>query len=87
MYLHWMNTLKPLKPQAEKLKSREMKVEWWRMIKKDEGWRMNDEGWWFQAVEGFLWLTDRLTDGRTDICDCRVAFATENCFLNMYTHT
>ena len=21
---------------------------------------------------------DRLTDGRTDICDCRVAFATEN---------
>ena len=34
---------------------------------------MNDEGWWFQAVEGFLWRTD----GRTDISDCRVAFATE----------
>ena len=40
---------------------------------KDEWWRMNDEGWWFQAVEGFC----RQTDGRTDICDCRVAFATE----------
>ena len=23
-------------------------------------------------------MTDRLTDGRTDICDSRVAFATEN---------
>ena len=36
---------------------------------KDEGWMKNDEGWmmiWFQAVE------------RTDICDCWVAFATEN---------
>ena len=74
MYLHWMNTLKPLKPQAEKLKSREMKVEWWRMNEEDEGCRMNDKGWWFQAIEGFLWLTNR----RTDICECRVAFATEN---------
>ena len=34
---------------------------------------MSDEGWWFQAVEGFC----RLIDGRTDICECRVAFATE----------
>ena len=42
-------------------------------MKYDEGWMMKDEGWWFQAVEGF-WLR---TDGRTDICDCRVAFATE----------
>ena len=39
----------------------------------DEGWMVNDEGWWFQAVEGFC----RLTDERTDNCDCRVAFATE----------
>ena len=46
--------------------------EWWRMMK-DEGWMKKDEGWWFQAVEGFWWLTNR----RTDICDCRVAFATE----------
>ena len=46
---------------------------WWRMMKDDEGWMKDDEGWWFQAVEGFC----RRTDGRTDICDCRVAFATE----------
>ena len=42
-------------------------------MKNDEGSGMNDEEWWFQAVEGFC----RRTDGRTDICDCRVAFATE----------
>ena len=49
-------------------------------MKNDEGWRMNDEGWWFQVVEGFC----RLTDERTDICECRVAFATEkvNCILD-----
>ena len=40
----------------------------------DEGCKMNDEGWWFQAVEGFCFRTHE----RTDICDCRVAFATEN---------
>ena len=38
-----------------------------------EGWMKNDEGWWFQAVEGFCWRTDEWTD----ICDCRVASATE----------
>ena len=43
-------------------------------MKNDEGRRLNDEEWWFQAVEGFLWLTDRWTES----CDCRVAFATEN---------
>ena len=56
--------------------------EWWRMNErwkdewkmKDEWWMMNDEGWCFQAVEGFC----RQTDRRTDICECRVAFATEN---------
>ena len=46
-------------------------------IKNDEWWRLNDEEWWFQAVEGFC----RRTDGRTDICDCRVAFATEKVHL------
>ena len=25
-------------------------------------------------------MTDERTDGRTDICECRVAFATENDF-------
>ena len=63
--------------QAEKLKSREMKEGWMKSdegwMKNDERWMMKDEGCWFQAVEGFCWWTD----GRTDICDCRVAFATE----------
>ena len=77
--------------QAEKLKSREMKERWmknderWmkndeRWMKNDEGWRLNDEGWWFQAVMGFCWLTDR----RTDICECRVAFATENIIFQWF---
>ena len=35
---------------------------------------MNDEGWWFQAVQGFCWQMDN----QTDICNCRVAFAFEN---------
>ena len=47
-----------------------MKEGW---MKNDEGWLKNDEGWWFQAEEGFCFMTDR----RTDICDCLVAFATE----------
>ena len=34
-----------------------------------------DEGWWFLAVEGFWFMTDK----QTDICECRVTFATENC--------
>ena len=47
-------------------------------MKNDEGWMKIDEGWWFQAVEGFGGQTDRRTNRRTDICVCRVAFATEN---------
>ena len=54
----------------------------WRMnegwMRNDEGWMLNDEEWWFQAVEGFCFLTDGRTDRRTDIGACRVAFATEN---------
>ena len=76
---------------AEKLKSHEMKDDegWWRMMKVDEGWwRMmkDDEGWWrrmkdndFKLLGGFWW-TDGQTKRRTDICDCRVAFMTENCW-------
>ena len=52
-----------------------MKEGW---MKNDEWWRVNDEGWWFQAVEGFCRQTNRQTNERTDICDCRVAFSTEN---------
>ena len=58
-------------------------------MKNDERWRMNDAVWWFQAVEGFWFMTDGQTNKRTDICDCRVAFATENnkqnFRANMYT--
>ena len=44
----------------------------WRMMK-DERWMMKDDD--FKLLKGFaLWRTDR----RTDICNCRVAFATEN---------
>ena len=49
--------------------------EWWMM--NDEGWMKNDEGWWFLAFEGFWFMTDKQTNKRTDICECRVAFATE----------
>ena len=51
---------------------------------KDEGWKMKDEGWnmkdecWMLKDEG-LRLKGVLTNEWTDICDCRVAFATENC--------
>ena len=51
-----------------------MKKGW---MKNDEGWMMNDEGSWFLAAEGFWFMTDKRTDKRTDICECRVAFATE----------
>ena len=37
------------KKQAEKLKSREMKVEWWRL--KDEWWMMKDDD--FKLLKGF----------------------------------
>ena len=37
---------------------------------------MNDDD--FKLFRGF---GDRLTNGRTDICECRVAFATENMYF------
>ena len=45
----------------------------------DEGWMMKDDD--FKLLRGF---DDRQTNERTDICDCRVAFATEksNTFLS-----
>ena len=51
-----------------------MKDEWWKL--KDEGWRLKDEGWMLkdEGWRGFCFWTD----GLTDICECRVAFATEN---------
>ena len=52
----------------------------------NEGWIKNDEGWmkdeWrmmkdddFKLLRGFDYGQ---TDERTDICDCRVTFATES---------
>ena len=41
-------------------------------------WRMKDEGWWFQALRVFCFLTDRWMD----ICNCRVTFATEKKTFN-----
>ena len=77
-----------------------MKDGWWRLMKDDEGWwRMvkDDEGWWRMVKddEGSLisscfgvLVYDRWTDGqmnkRTDICECRVAFATENSEEKIY---
>ena len=60
--------------QAEKLKSREMKEGWWRMMKDDEGWwRMNELWWrmnqeWWRMMISSCWgvlQTDWLTDERT----------------------
>ena len=39
-----------------------MKEEWM----KNEGWMNNDEGWGFQAVEGFWFMTDKQTNEWTD---------------------
>ena len=48
-----------------------MKDEWGMM--KDEGWMMKDEE--FKLLRGFAsWRIDK----QMDICECRVAFATEN---------
>ena len=63
--------------QVETLKSCKMKEAW---IKSDEGWTKNEEGWMmndddFKLLKGFALGR---TKKRTDICDCRVAFATEN---------
>ena len=44
---------------------------------KDESRRMKDDD--FKLLRGFAYgQTDELTNEQTDICDCRVAFKTEN---------
>ena len=54
-----------------------MNEEWWRM--KDEWWRMMISSCWgvLQTDGQKDKLTNKQTDKQTDICDCRVAFATE----------
>ena len=84
-YAWWIPLTYAFKKQAEKLKSREMKEGWmkndevwmkdeWRMMK-DEGWMMKDDD--FKLLRGFA---SEQTDRRTDICECRVAFAAKNWF-------
>ena len=69
------NKLKSLKVAKWRKDEWRMTKDDWRMMK-DERWRMDDDD--FKLLKGFaLRLTDRRTDRRTDICDCRVAFATE----------
>ena len=55
--------------QAEKIKWRMKMNEEWRMMK-DEEWMIKDYD--FKLLRGFI------TDRWTDICECRVTFATEN---------
>ena len=66
--------LKSLKVTKWRKDEGRMKEEWWRMIQ-DKWRKMKDEGWMkmISSCWGVL-----LMDRRTDICDCRVAFATEN---------
>ena len=82
---HWF--FASLEKQAEKFKSREMKDEGWKMNDecwkmKDEGWKMKDECWKMKdsGWRGFWGQTNR----QTDICDFRVAFATENYTPNVH---
>ena len=56
-----------------------MNVEGWML--KDEGWMLKDE-WWRMMISS-CWgvsVTDGQMNERTDIGECRVAFATENGF-------
>ena len=58
-----------------------------RQMMKDESWRMKDEKIDFKLFEGFgLWQTNEQMNGQTDICDCRVAFATENWIKKENSH-
>ena len=49
-----------------------MKVEWWKLKMKDDD---------FKLLRGFA---DWRTNGRTDICDCRVAFVTEKIGFRLF---
>ena len=76
------NKLKSLKVAKWRKDEWMMNEEWWREMKNDEErWRiMKDERWMmkdddFKLLKGFALR-------RTDICDCRVAFAAENSEYN-----
>ena len=61
-----------------------MKVEGWRL--KNKGWMMKDKGWMMKdrldddLFEGFKLLRG-FDDRLTDICECKVAFATEKIII------
>ena len=49
--------------------------------------RMNEE-WWRMMISSCLrvLLSDEWTNEQTDICDCRVAFVTENCWYHCHLY-
>ena len=58
-------------------------------MSQNEEWMMKDDESMidFKVFWGFaLRLTDERTNERTDICDCRVAFATENAEKETLVH-
>ena len=68
-----------LNNKLKSLKVAKWRKDEWRMIKV-EGWMMKDDD--FKLLRGFCdWLTDGQTNERTDICECRVAFATEKVYI------
>ena len=56
-----------------------LKVVGWRLKVEDEGWRLKDEGGGMVMLKNWFWKAGGVlvTNGLMDICDCRVAFATE----------
>ena len=44
---------------------------------KGEGWKMKDKGWSMKVERWRIKVEGGFADEQTDICDCRVAFATE----------
>ena len=66
--------------KLKSLKVAKWRKDEWRMMEVE--WRMNEEWWmmkneWWRMMISSCWGV-LITNRRTDICDCRVAFATEN---------
>ena len=59
-----------------------MKDDGWKT--KDEGWRMKNDGWKMKDDGGFV---DKQTDRQTDVCDCRLAFATEKSSSKLFKNS
>ena len=50
----------------------------------EKWWRLNNGGWWFQAVEEFLLQIRKLTNQLMDICDSRVASVAEKKYQQLF---